>query len=183
VPAAYKNLVRVLAGMFYASKCPPEWWVDAADPRTQEPPDPDAAMWAQEKTSAQLAREAKRKAQVCGCVAGVGVGAARAAALCSARFPWRRCTHETRPRTPTTHTSTARHHRAGHHPADRADRGAVGGGGRVCAQPQPAAKDGAARHALPGAGALVVGGGVGLPACGAVLFADMQIPPDSRSTN
>jgi hypothetical protein len=74
VPAAFKALVKVLAGMFYSGKCPPEEWVDASDPKSHEAPDPDA--WQPEKTTAQLAREAKRKQQV-GLVCAGGACSAR----------------------------------------------------------------------------------------------------------
>lgn len=63
VPSAFKTLVKILAGMFYSGQCPPPWWVDAADPK-KEAPDPEHAMFQQEKKAAQLSREAKRKAQV-----------------------------------------------------------------------------------------------------------------------
>lgn len=65
VPPAFKNLVCLLAGMFYSGQCPPAWWVDAADPK-KDGPDPEHAMFQQEKKAAQLQREAKRKAQVRG---------------------------------------------------------------------------------------------------------------------
>jgi hypothetical protein len=51
--------------MFYSGQCPPAWWVDAADPK-KDGPDPEHAMFQQEKKAAQLQREAKRKAQVRG---------------------------------------------------------------------------------------------------------------------
>lgn len=62
VSPAFKNLVKILACMFYSEQCPPAWWVDAADPKKEE--DPDLAIYQQEKKAAQLQREAKRKAQV-----------------------------------------------------------------------------------------------------------------------
>jgi hypothetical protein len=65
VPPAFKKLVNLLAGMFYSGQCPPTWWVDAADPK-KDAPDPEHAMFQQEKKAAQLQREAKRKAQVRG---------------------------------------------------------------------------------------------------------------------
>jgi hypothetical protein len=64
VPPAFKKLVSIIAGMFYAGQCPPSWWVDAADPKPEAPDAEKAAMQA-DKKAAQLQREAKRKAQVC----------------------------------------------------------------------------------------------------------------------
>lgn len=63
VPPAFKKLVIIVAGMFYSGQCPPAWWVDAADPK-KDAPDPEHAMFQQEKKAAQISREAKRKAQV-----------------------------------------------------------------------------------------------------------------------
>lgn len=65
MPPAFKKLVIIVAGMFYAGQCPPAWWVDAADPK-KDAPDPEHAMFQQEKKAAQISREAKRKAQVNG---------------------------------------------------------------------------------------------------------------------
>jgi hypothetical protein len=63
VPPAFKKLAIIVAGMFYSGQCPPAWWVDAADPK-KDAPDPEHAMFQQEKKAAQIMREAKRKAQV-----------------------------------------------------------------------------------------------------------------------
>lgn len=63
VPAAFKRLVNVLAQMFYSGQCPPAWWVDAADPKKPENPAAEELAMFEEKKAAQLAREAKRKAQ------------------------------------------------------------------------------------------------------------------------
>lgn len=63
VPAAYKKLVMVLAHMFYSGQCPPAWWVDAAEPKKPENTAAEEMGLLEEKKAAQLAREAKKKAQ------------------------------------------------------------------------------------------------------------------------
>lgn len=60
VPQAYKRLVILLAHMFYSGQCPPTWWIDAAEGPKK---DTQTEELLEDKRAAQLAREAKRKAQ------------------------------------------------------------------------------------------------------------------------
>lgn len=61
VDSGYKRLVILLAHMFYSGHCPPAWWIDAAEGPKKEA---QAEETLEDKRAAQLAREAKRKAQV-----------------------------------------------------------------------------------------------------------------------
>eukprot|EP00878_Enallax_costatus_P012602 GHUV01013161.1.p1 GENE.GHUV01013161.1~~GHUV01013161.1.p1 ORF type:complete len:340 (+),score=99.65 GHUV01013161.1:363-1382(+) len=60
VSPAYKQLVILLAHMFYSGQCPPTWWIDASEGPKKET---QVEEMLEDKRAAQLAREAKRKAQ------------------------------------------------------------------------------------------------------------------------
>mgnify|MGYP003586088265 CR=1 FL=1 len=67
VTPAYKQLVILLAHMFYSGQCPPAWWIDASEGPKKET---QAEEMLEDKRAAQLAREAKRKAQVLALIDG-----------------------------------------------------------------------------------------------------------------